>query len=270
MHADLHTHSTASDGRLSPAELVAAAREAGVQMLSITDHDVADAYAGLVAPAGLTVVPGIEFSSRHANRGVHVVGLNVVLDGDAMRTALAAQRAARLERAGRIGEQLAKRGLPHALDGAARHAGGALPGRVHFAAWLVEIGACASPAKAFRKYLGRGGGIIDTWPPVAEVIGWIRDAGGDAVLAHPAKYGLSRARLDALARAFRAAGGTALEVVSGAQHPDLTRDLAVLAERHGLAASAGSDFHQPDQPWARLGGHPALPPGCTPIWERWG
>jgi predicted metal-dependent phosphoesterase TrpH len=269
MSIDLHTHTTASDGLLTPQELVRAAHAAGVRMLAITDHDVVDAYAGLAAPSGLTLVTGIEFSTAHARQGIHVVGLNVALDSDAMRTALAAQRDARAERAGRIAERLRKRGIAGALSGAARHAGGALLGRPHFASWLVEIGACTDREQAFRKYLGRGGGVIDTWPPLEAVIGWIRDAGGDAVLAHPAKYGLTRLRLDKLAGAFAAAGGLAMEVISGMQRPELTHALALLAARHGLAASAGSDFHQPQQPWAQLGRVAALPPGCAPVWDRW-
>lgn len=269
MSIDLHTHTTASDGSLTPSELVATAHQAGVQLLSITDHDVVDAYAGLAAPRGLNLVSGIEFSTWYARQGVHVVGLNIALDSDAMGTALAAQRSARMERAARIAERLHKQGIAGALAGAARHAGGALLGRPHFAAWLVETGVCANTDRAFKKYLGRGGGMIDTWPALDTIIGWIRGAGGDAVLAHPAKYGLTRQRLDRLVRAFAGAGGQALEVLSGTQSADLTRDLAALAARHGLAASAGSDFHQPGQPWARLGQVAALPAGCTPVWERW-
>jgi hypothetical protein len=269
MSIDLHTHTTASDGRLTPQELVGAAHAAGVQLLSITDHDVVDAYAGLIPPHGLRLVPGVEFSTWHRRHGIHVVGLNVALDSAAMHTALSTQRDARNERAARIAARLHKLGFADALAGAARHAGGALLGRPHFAAWLVAIGACRDAEQAFKKYLGRGGGPIDTWPALDTVIGWIRAAGGDAVLAHPAKYGLTRQRLDRLAGAFAAAGGQALEVVSGTQTPDLTRDLAALAVRHGLAASVGSDFHQPGQPWAQLGRVAALPAGCAPVWERW-
>lgn len=269
MSIDLHTHTTASDGQLTPVELVCAAHAAGVELLAITDHDVVDAYAGLAAPRGLSLVTGIEFSTSYARQGIHVVGLNVALESDAMRTALAVQRSARVERAARIAERLRKRGIANALAGAARHAGGALLGRPHFAAWLVEIGACADREQAFKKYLGRGGGVIETWPPLQDIIGWIHGAGGDAVLAHPAKYGLTRQRLDRLAGAFAAAGGRAVEVISGMQRPELTHDLALLAARHGLAASAGSDFHQPDQPWAQLGRVPALPSGCAPVWDRW-
>jgi predicted metal-dependent phosphoesterase TrpH len=267
--ADLHTHSTASDGQLTPAQLVAAAATAGVDLLSITDHDVADAYAGLAVPAGIDIIPGVELSTRHAGRGVHVVGLNVDLRSDALAAALATQRDARLERAGRIAEQLHRRGIGDTLAGATREAGGGPPGRPHFAAHLVSIGACKSTRQAFRKYLGRGGGIIDTWPPIADVVARIRDAGGQAVLAHPAKYGLTRQRLQRLVETFRAAGGAAMEVVSGAQHPELTHRLAALAAQHGLAASTGSDFHRPDEPWARLGGQGPLPTGCRAVWELW-
>jgi len=270
MLIDLHTHTTASDGLLAPAALVQAAHAAGIELLAITDHDAIDAYATLPAPPpGLTLVGGIELSTAYNGSGVHVVGLNLALHSDALAQALATQREARSARAERIAERLHKRGIAGALAGAARHADTAAIGRPHFAAYLVEIGACVDAEAAFRKYLARDLAPAAAWPPLPTIVGWIRDAGGVAVLAHPGKYGLTRKRLDELTGAFRAAGGEALEVVSGLQRPDVTRDLASLAERHGLALSAGSDFHQPGQAWAALGRLAPLPVTGRRVWELW-
>lgn len=270
MRFDLHTHTTASDGLLTPAALVEAAHAAGIELLAITDHDAIDAYAALPPlPPGLHVIGGIELSTAYNGGGVHVVGLNLALGSDALMQALASQRQARSARAERIAERLHKRGIVDALAGAARHAGDAAIGRPHFAAYLVEIGACVDAEAAFRKYLARDLAPASAWPSLATIIEWIRAAGGVAVLAHPGKYGLTRKRLDELTAAFRAAGGAALEVVSGLQRPDVTRDLAALAERHGLALSAGSDFHQPGQAWAALGRLAPLPPSGRRVWELW-
>ena len=272
MLADLHTHTTASDGKLSPAALLEKARAAGVEMLAITDHDSVAAYAELPAVADLRIVPGVEFSTLWQRVGIHVVGLNVDLASAALAEAIAYQHHARDERAARIADKLAKRGIPEPLAGAARFAGNGSIGRPHFAEYLVSIGAVPTIEFAFRKYLdaSRAGNLIETWASLPAIVGWIRESGGTAVIAHPGKYKLTRSRLEQLTSDFVAAGGQAIEVVSGLQKPELTRDLAMLAARHGLAASIGSDFHQPGQVWAQLGVVPPLPPTATPVWQLWG
>ncbi|MBX9608242.1 MAG: PHP domain-containing protein [Gammaproteobacteria bacterium] len=270
MRIDLHTHTTASDGKLAPAALLAAAGEAGVEVLAITDHDSVGAYDGLTPPAGLRLVAGVEFSTTWHKLGIHVVGLGVGLASAALREALDFQQAARQARAARIAAKLEKRGIPDALAGAARFAGEGRIGRPHFAQYLVEIGAVPSIEFAFRKYLdgSRVGGLQDGWADLPRIVAWIREAGGIAVLAHPAKYQLTRRRLEELASEFVAAGGEALEVISGQQHIEQTRALASLASSQGLLASQGSDFHAPGQPWARLGAVTTLPAECVPVWER--
>jgi len=269
MSIDLHTHTTASDGTLAPAALIAAAAAAGVEVLSITDHDVIAAYAALDVPAGLTLVPGIEFSATHRRLGVHVLGLGIAFEAPPLQALLTCQRAARHVRAERIAERLARRGHVGALEGALAQAGEALPGRPHFAAWLVAIGACRDAGEAFQRYLGETSTMNEYWPTLDAVCTAIRAAGGVAVLAHPGKYGLTRTRLDELVGSFRHAGGEGIEVLSGQQAGDLTATLAGLARRHGLLVSQGSDFHRPGQPWAALGRVGTLPGDLTPVWSRW-
>lgn len=273
MIVDLHSHSTASDGTLSASDVLLRAAQAGVDVLAITDHDT---VAGITAlnPAltrVLTLVPGVELSALWGAAGVHIVGINVHLDSSEFQDALAGQQRARYQRAGIIAEKLEKKGFPDILAQVVEVAGGASIGRPHFAQQLVTIGAVRSTDEAFRKYLGTGklGDVKQLWGSLAQVVSWIRGAGGTAVLAHPDKYQLTRTRLLALVDDFKAAGGEAIEVVSGQQTASKTRDLATLCTQKGLLASCGSDFHQPGQSWSELGRHSTLPEGCTPVWDRW-
>ncbi|MEX2482825.1 MAG: PHP domain-containing protein [Gammaproteobacteria bacterium] len=269
---DLHTHTTASDGSMPPGALLTAAHDAGVELLALTDHDTTAAYAGLPAPPpGLTVIGGIELSAVWRRQGIHILGLAIAIDSDAMVGACATQAHARTTRARAIADELGRRGISDAFDGAARQAGGGVIGRPHFAQHLLEIGAVKSLEQAYRKYLGKGQAVNGTlhWPSLGTAIGWIRDAGGVAVLAHPAHYRLTRMRLNELLSDFVAAGGQALELISGAQTPAITALLGELARRHELAVSVGSDFHHPQQHWNRLGR--SLPSGSDlkPVWELW-
>lgn len=273
MLADLHTHTTASDGQLSPLELVSRAREAGVNILAITDHDtvsgamtVADAM-----PAGLQLISGVELSANWRSLCVHIVGLNIDLQNTTLLDCLRKQQSVRQERAVTIAERMERAGFEGTLEGARKLAGKEYIGRPHFARYLVSSGQVKDEKTAFKKYLGQGkaGDVRHGWPDIEEVISWVTIAGGNAVLAHPAKYKLTNLRLEELCREFRDAGGEAIEVVSGHQEKSLTTKLARLAERHGLMASTGSDFHRPGLKWADLGGASPLPENCRPVWQHW-
>jgi hypothetical protein len=269
MLADLHVHTTASDGALPPAELVERAAEHGIEMLSITDHDTLGAYPDLQVPAGIELVPGVEFSARWGKTSVHIVGLDVAIGSDAMAEGQAVLHDAREKRARRIAERLRPLGLEDPLAAARVHADGAPVGRPHFAAALIEAGIVATFSEAFRRYLGNGkrGDIGQLWPDSETVIEWIRGAGGVAVLAHPLHYGMTRARLRRLVSAFVDAGGQGIEVLSGRQRPDATRTTTALAESFDLLASCGSDFHRPERYGPELGCTGALPDHLTPVWE---
>lgn len=269
---DLHTHSTASDGALTPAELVGLAARAGVRRLALTDHDT---LAGLPAvreaamAAGLDLVDGVEISSSWGRREIHVVGLWMRPDDPELRAALSGQQQRRDERAERIARRLAGKGMPGALEGARREAGTGPITRPHFARWLVAEGHAPDLPTAFRKWLadGRVGHVSVAWPEIDEVISWIRAAGGVAVLAHPLKYRLTATRLRQLVRDFAGGGGGALEIPVNEQDPERVAVCARLAGEFDLSASLGSDFHQP-QRWRPMpGGLPDLPPGLTPVWE---
>jgi predicted metal-dependent phosphoesterase TrpH len=270
---DLHSHTTASDGALPPRELLVRAREHGVSCLAITDHDTVDAYLQLAdcSVSGVVLCHGIELSASWHGRSVHIVGLNLRLQCDDLRDALVEQRQSRLQRAEVIAKRLSQKGIKDALAGARAFAANGMIGRPHFARFLVESGTVRDEKQAFQRYLGPGkaGDVQSGWPTVATVTSWIRASGGTAVLAHPAQYKMTNAKLDSLADEFVRAGGTALEVVSGKQAPDLTRRLAELANAKHLFASSGSDFHRPGQAWSELGQQSALPAGVKPVWDAW-
>lgn len=276
MLIDFHTHSTASDGALSPAELVARARLAGVRLLALTDHDTIAGYAQIQASAiaetdALRLIPGIEMSCRWSATTIHVLGLGMDIDHPAMQEALAVLQQARQDRAARIAERLEQRGFSGALAGALQHAGDSQLGRPDFAAWMVEQGHVKDHAQAFDKYLGQGktGDVKAFWPELAQVVRWIVDAGGVAVMAHPLKYRYTRMKLRRLLLDFRAAGGQATELLSGYQTSDQTEQLRRLAHDLNLEVSVGSDFHR-DGPYSPQVGVelPAID-GLIGVWQRW-
>jgi predicted metal-dependent phosphoesterase TrpH len=272
---DLHCHTRASDGSLTPAQLCERAVELRIDLLAITDHDTAAGYREardfLAAnPLPLQLLPAAEFSCVWRNINVHIVGLGIDIDSGAAHEAFAFLAQARLQRAQLIGERLDKLRMPGTCAGALVLAGESQVGRPHFARYMVERGYVASVNAAFDKYLGAGkpGDIKAVWPSLEQAVGWINAAGGVAVLAHPLKYRLTGTRLRLLVSEFKAVGGGALEVVTGRQQADWAF-LAQLSRQHTLEASQGSDFHGPGLGWGELGAIAPMPAGCSPVWERW-
>lgn len=273
-HIDLHSHSTASDGCLSPTALVARARAQGLTTLALTDHDTTAGLPEAQAAAavqGLRLVSGVEVSTTWARRDFHIVGLGVDPAHRGLQALLAEIDALRRERAQAIGRKLARHGMPGAFAGASARAGAAAITRSHYAGWLVAEGHVNTPSEAFHKWLrkGRPAGVGTRWPGMAQAVACIREAGGVAVLAHPLAYGLTGAWMRRVLSAFREAGGEAMEVACGTrpQAADVAR-LAEWARRYRLLASQGSDFHHPDNPWLELGRLPPLPGDLTPVWHH--
>jgi len=275
MRIDLHSHTTVSDGKLTPDELIAHATASGVDMLAITDHDSIDAYQQIPERSTLAfrLIPGIEFSTQWLKTDVHILGLNINLDSTALQGGITAQQTFRFERAGQIANRLARElGIPNPFEAVRALASNDYSiGRPHFARHLVETGVVRDDKEAFKKYLGIGklAYVKPTWAELPEVIRWIGAAGGTAVIAHPMKYKLTRTRLLKLIDTFMEAGGQGIEVISGNQTDDITADLAKICEKRNLLASCGSDFHGHEQVWSRLGRCPPLPRSCEPVWNRW-
>jgi hypothetical protein len=271
---DLHAHSTASDGTLDPVALIERAHAAGVPVLALTDHDTTAGIAAAKDAAdrlGVRLVPGVEVSVTWSGRTVHVVGLRVEPGHRALEGGLERLREFRGWRAEEIGRRLERHGIGAAFEGARRYARGTIVGRTHFARYLVELGRAATLQEVFRRYLvkGKPGHVPGEWATLEEAVDWIRSAGGQAVVAHPARYRLSGLRLRALLGEFRECGGAAVEVVSGSHTREDYLAMAAETRSAGLLASAGSDYHGPENPWVELGRLPSLPAGCTPVWESW-
>jgi predicted metal-dependent phosphoesterase TrpH len=272
---DLHNHSTASDGALEPAAVLELARAAGLDGFALTDHDTLagfDAVRGTQLAQAVGLVSGIEFSTQWSGLGVHVVGLDFDPDHPAVREAVQGQQRVRGDRGRIIAERLRKQGLPDCYEGALKYsAGGAGQlGRPHFAQYLVEIGRVQTVQAAFDRWLGNGkpADVKQAWPELAQAVGWIKQAGGIAVLAHPLKYKLTRTKLRRLVTHFREVGGEAIEVAVAGQQPLETAQIARLAEEFGLLASLGTDFHEPGLTWCQIGRLPRLPEICTGVWTR--
>jgi predicted metal-dependent phosphoesterase TrpH len=269
---DLHCHSTASDGALTPEDLVARAAEQGVSHLALTDHDTIAGLAQARARGqelGLSLISGVELSCVWRSHTIHVVGLDFDEADPAFLEALAQQNENRWQRARLIADRLARLKVDGLLEKATALAGGDVPGRPHFAQVLVNAEVVPKTAHAFKRYLGSGkpGDVKACWPELSEVVQWITDAGGIAVLAHPRKYRLTATRLRELTADFRRAGGRAIEVsVSGQSSGDLGF-VAELARREQLLASQGSDFHFPGAPWCELGRIMKMPEGLEPVWH---
>ena len=274
LNADLHCHSTASDGTLSPAEVVRRAHANGVDLLALTDHDellgIADAAAE-AADIGLRFVPGVEISVSWLDQTLHIVGLGVDPANQALISGLAQVRGGRDGRAMRIGDELARIGIHGAFEGALRYVGNpALVTRAHFARYLVEIGVAKNVHDVFLHYLARGkpGYVEHVWATLEDAVGWIKGAGGVAVIAHPGRYRLSCAEMNMLFEQFRDLGGEAVEVSCGAHDGGQLLAFARMARKYGLLASRASDFHGPEDSPIDLGRASPLPPDLTPVWTR--
>jgi len=273
MKVDLHCHTDASDGVLTPLDLLSRARANSVDLLAITDHDTVKGLQLLTKldTGPVRLINGIEFSCHWQNKEIHVVGLNFELEEPKLVKFIQSQQELRKQRAIRIGEKLEKIGYINTYSAACINGKTESPGRPHFAEVLVQMGVVSNQKKAFQRFLGDGksGHCKHEWPNVSEIIQRIHAAGGKTVLAHPARYQISDRQLEQMISDFAHLGGDAIEVISGRQNPLVTQKLAKLSIRHQLSASVGSDFHRPGQPWADLGCCVPLPSQCTSIWADW-
>jgi predicted metal-dependent phosphoesterase TrpH len=269
---DLHTHSTASDGLLSPGDVVRRAADRGVAVLALTDHDETDGLPHAKAAAelaGMRFVDGVEISIEWGGLQVHIVGLDFDVRDLGLATGLESVRSGRVVRAQRMSAELEKSGIPGCFSGAMRYAGNpSLIGRSHFARYLVEIGVCRDVHSVFESYLvpGKPGYVVHRWATLGEAVGWILSASGVAVVAHPGRYRFSREEMRHLLDEFKGLGGQAIEVVSGGHSPEHLAEFSRLAREYGFLASCGSDFHGPEESRVDVGKHAPLPEGVTPVW----
>lgn len=270
---DLHCHSHFSDGALSPDSLLKKAIDARLHMLALTDHDTTAGLSELhhaATEANIKIINGIELSTRWKKHDIHIIGLNIIPDDPSLCALVVQQNESRIARAQAISDRLADMGVHNAYQKSCEIAGHERVGRPHFAQVLINEGLVPDMETAFKRFLGRGRGayVSTDWLSVEAAVKGIIQAGGQAVIAHPLKYKLTRTKLHALIDEFKLAGGVALEVVSGEMAMPQINETAGLCLRFGLLASTGSDFHH-DRSRIGLGQQHQLPVNCTPIWHDW-
>lgn len=271
---DLHSHSTISDGSYTPAELLQYAAAQGVEIMALTDHDdVAGLEQARVVAEdlGMSLVNGVEISVTWNKRTIHIVGLRVDPTHPGLLAGLEGIRAGRLTRAEAIAAELDKAGITGSLEGVLEYAKERIISRTHFARFLVARGHAKDVKTVFKKFLvkGKPGHVSHQWADMGEAIGWIRNSGGVAVLAHPGRYDIGKTTMHGLFSAFKEAGGEAVEVVSGSHTVDQYRIFAEYARLYDLMASSGSDYHGPTHNYFDMGRLPPLPSGCVPVWQGW-
>ncbi|MEI7076215.1 PHP domain-containing protein [Pectobacterium versatile] len=271
---DLHSHTTASDGLLTPTALVSRAVDMRVSVLAITDHDTTaglDEAQNAIAQQGLPLrlIPGVEISTLWENHEIHIVGLGMDIAHPALTGLLQQQAECRQNRAEQIAARLEKNRIPNALAGAQRLATGGQITRAHFARYLIELGIAANMNQVFKKYLAKGkiGYVPPQWCTIPQAIEAIHQSGGVSVLAHPGRYDLTAKWLKRLLATFAESGGIAMEVAQCQQAPDERTQLGRYARDFNLMASQGSDFHLPCA-WIELGRKLWLPADVEPVWHH--
>ncbi len=273
LNADLHCHSSVSDGTLEPEALAARAKTNGVELWALTDHDEIGGQQRAIAAAAALDLPyltGTEISVTFAGTTVHIVGLGFDVDNAALTNGLSATRGGRRERALEMADELAKVGIKGSFEGALQYVGNPeLISRTHFARHLVESGVCRDTSEVFRKFLieGKPGFVPHRWATLGNAVRWITEAGGLAVVAHPGRYKFSPTEEYALFTEFIEHGGRGVEVVTGSHGKADFIKYAGTAKEFGLLASRGSDFHSPDESHTDLGSLPDLVGDLKPVWE---
>lgn len=271
---DLHSHTTISDGTYTPEQLVMHAASKGVRVMALTDHDD---VAGLpiarqVANAhGLHLINGVEISVTWRKRTIHIVGLRIDPEYQPLVQGLQRIRDGRHIRAEGMAASLDAVGIKGSLEGAYKFASEGIISRTHFARYLIEQGYAKDMAKVFKKYLvkGKPGYFEHQWATLEEAVTWIKDSGGEAVIAHPGRYDLGKINRYLLINEFRELGGSAIEVVTGSHTYDQFFEYARIAHQFGLKSSLGSDYHGPGHGYMEMGRLPVLPAGCVPVWQDW-
>jgi predicted metal-dependent phosphoesterase TrpH len=246
--ADLHTHSTVSDGRLSPSALVERAAAQGVTLMALTDHDNVGGLAEAQAACkrlGLELVAGVEISADYEPGTMHILGLGIDPTEERLLLRLDFLQAARRERNPKVVQKLRALGLDVTLAEVEALAGSRQLGRPHFAQALLNRKAVSNFEEAFERYLGKGkpAYVPKTRLSPRESIELIHQAGGVAVLAHPVQLRLQGRELEALVESLAALGLDGLEAIHSDHDESLSRAYQDLAGRLGLKISGGSDFH---------------------------
>ncbi len=269
---DLHSHSTASDGALTPTELIKRASEQGVTSLALTDHDTINGLseAQLACQThSVNLIPGIEISTTWEKKCFHIVGLNIDPNNQLLTSGIQQLQQQRSQRAQKIAEKLEKKKIPNVYSSVVKAANGGMITRSHFADYLYTNNYVNSQQEAFDRYLGQGkpAYVSTIWADLQDAIHWIRSAGGVAIIAHPMRYNITQSWMKRFLTFFKQNGGEGIEVITGrSSHDEIQRSLSY-AFKYELLASVGSDFHSPANQWVELGRLATLPKTIKPVWE---
>lgn len=274
MKVDFHCHTNASDGNLTPKELIDLAKHHEITHLAITDHDTTLGYDSIkeyAAEQNIEFISGTEISCLWQGRTIHIVGLNFDSQNAELQAGLFWNRALRWQRALQISHKLAKHKVSGVFEELMSQTRTGMVGRVHFADILVNKNIVANQQQAFDRYLTKGktAYVSAEWPSLEEVVKWITQAGGVAVIAHPHIYKMTSTKLNKMITDFKNAGGQGIEVVNQPRRCSEQIGMAERANRFDLFSSMGSDFHRPEQNWRGLGWLAPMPENCKPVWQLW-
>lgn len=258
-HIDLHTHTSRSDGSLSPTQLVDYAIQKGLSAVAITDHDTTNgldeaiSYAALLRSQGkpsIEMIPGIEFSTEYEGKDVHVVGLYISYDAPAFQAQLDAFVESRINRNIKMCTRLQDAGIDITYEKLQEDNPGAVITRAHYAAYLHTHGYVRSRAEAFDRYLGDHTPYFIPREKVTPIqaVRLILDAGGVPILAHPPLYHMGKDRLHKLVASLKEAGLMGIEAIYSSYTNQDENDMRRLADEFHLLLSGGSDFHGDNKP----------------------
>ncbi|MSQ80419.1 MAG: PHP domain-containing protein [Candidatus Methylopumilus sp.] len=271
---DLHSHSTISDGLLTPRALLQYAKSKGIKVLSLTDHDDVEGLKEASEEAmlsGIHLIHGVEISVTWKRSTIHIVGLNINSENEALLQGLSSIREGRFERAKIMAHALDQIGIKGSLEGALKYAKSGILGRTHFARFLVAEGYAKDVRTVFKNFLvkGKPGFVEHTWTTLENALSWIHESGGIATIAHPARYDLGKNNLLMFLNEFKEIGGKGIEVITGSHTKEQSQKFASVANELEFFASTGSDYHGPGISYREMGSLPNLPQECVPIWKNW-
>jgi len=267
---DLHTHSYYSDGALSPRVIVCRAINAGCNYLSLTDHDSVEGIEEaekFAKTRNINFIKGVEISAKYNSQSIHIVGLGIDSNEKMLLDGLQRNNQVRIERAKKISDGLRKVGIHGAYEKARVLSKTDYLTRTHFAQMLVKEEVCHNISSVFKRYMTgkKPGSVSVEWSSTIDVIKWIHQAGGIAVLAHPHRYKMSLTKLRKLVRDLKMEGLDGIEILNSFSK---SKDIAIakkIADENKLLYSCGSDFHGWPNQTIELGNIPKYDLGVNSV-----
>jgi len=272
MKVDLHNHSYYSDGVYSPSEVVRFADAAGCDLFALTDHDTTDGLdeaQHMAVKLSVDLVPGVEISAFWRNMTIHIIGLDIDINNDILQTGLVHNRKLRKERAEKMALGLRRAGIKDALEKTQNLSNTDMLTRTHFAQMLIQEGYCKDMKSVFRRFLSgkKPGASHVEWRSFDEVVGWIHEAGGLAVIAHPFRYRMTQTKIKNMLIDFKEVLGDGVEVITATSNDEEITLSNQWAKEYNLLSSCGSDYHGWSNQRIQIGCLRDLPSLDNAIWR---